>query len=48
VLEGAFDPIENTAVASVLGYPASVAAWVETGWTPSVEELVYSLPGETP
>jgi hypothetical protein len=48
VLQGAFDSREDTAVASVLGYPSTVAAWVETGRTPSVEELVYSLDAETP
>lgn len=30
-------------VGAALGYPDAVAAWVEAGWTPSVEELLVSL-----
>lgn len=26
-----------------LGYPEAVSAWVETGWTPSVEELLAAM-----
>lgn len=32
-------------VSDALGYPDAVAAWVEVGRTPSVEELVLSLEG---
>ncbi len=30
-------------VGSALGYPEAVSAWVETGWTPSVEELLIAM-----
>lgn len=33
-------------VSDALGYPDAVAAWVEVGVTPSVEELVLSLEGD--
>ena len=33
-------------VSDALGYPDAVAAWVEVGLTPSVEELVLSLEGD--
>lgn len=32
-------------VASALGYPEPVAAWVETGLSPSVEELLFAMEG---
>jgi hypothetical protein len=37
-----------TGVSDELGYPVSVGAWVETGRTPSVEELVFTMSGVTP
>jgi hypothetical protein len=33
----------ETGMAEALGYPDPVASWVETGVSPSVEELVFSL-----
>lgn len=33
-------------MSEALGYPDAVAAWVEVGVTPSVEELVLSLEGD--
>lgn len=36
---GAPDP----GIASALGYPEPVAAWVESDWSPSVEELLFAI-----
>ena len=33
-------------VAAALGYPRTVASWVETGSAPSVEELLFSIEGD--
>ena len=33
----------DTGMAQALGYPDPVASWVETGVSPSVEELLFSL-----
>ena len=35
----------ETGMAQALGYPDPIATWVETGVSPSVEELVFSLEG---
>lgn len=42
--EARVEPSPEYALA--LGYPATVASWMEAGVTPSVEELMVSLEGE--
>jgi hypothetical protein len=34
---------EDGGFASALGYPRTVAEWVEADWSPSVEELLFAL-----
>lgn len=36
-------PQETAGLDSALGYPDAVSAWVEGGWTPSVEELLVAM-----
>ena len=44
-------PTEEPAAVEIteeLGYPGTVTAWFEGGWTPSVEELLITMSDEAP
>jgi len=47
VMGGAPAPTEgNAGLVDALGYPAALSDWVETGWVPSVEEVLVAMEGE--